>query len=309
MIWLLAASTIWGFSFGILKSLALSLDPFLINAFRTGIAAIFFLPWFLSLTRQKPLLSQIESVGIFPEQPILLQNLRSFIAGGIQIGLMYGPYTLAFRYLKSHEVAFFTMTTPLFVAMIVILGDFAFHRQYLTTPTLRLLLAATLATLGGIIVSMSNEGHLSIVVGSALVQVSNLLFALGLFLWSRWFEKRQDTLPLMTPFFLGAFSVSIVLCIIFSDHIRPPEINEWLSLIWLGGISSGLGFYLWNKGALRVNDTLLSVSNNLKLPIAIAISILIFNESANIKNLLSGLCLITLALWLGLNRPKTIQSR
>lgn len=308
MIWLLAASTIWGFSFGILKSLTLSLDPFVINTIRTGIAAIFFLPWFLSLNRQKPFITQTKPARPLTEQPILLQNLRSFIAGGIQIGLMYGPYTLAFRYLKSHEVAFFTMTTPLFVALIVILGDFTFHRQYLTKPTLRLLLAATLATLGGLIVSMNNEGNHSIIVGTALVQVSNLFFALGLFLWSRWFEKEQDTLSLMTPFFLGAFSVSIVLCIVFSDQIRLPQSNEWLTLIWLGAISSGLGFYLWNKGALIVNDTLLSVSNNLKLPIAIAISILIFNESANIKSLLSGICLITIALWFGRNHPKTIQS-
>ena len=42
MIWLLAASLIWGFSFGILKDLTITVDPFVINALRTGIATIFF---------------------------------------------------------------------------------------------------------------------------------------------------------------------------------------------------------------------------------------------------------------------------
>ena len=219
---------------------------------------------------------------------------------------MYGPYTLAFRYLKAHEVAFFTMTTPLFVAMLVILGDRFFGRPHWHKPIVRLLLASGIATFGGVILAGHDHPEGSLLVGAGLVQVSNFFFSLGLFLWARWFEQKDtNTLENMAPFFLGAFLISLILCVIFSNSINLPSGRDWLAVMWLGVISSGLGFYLWNKGALAVNDTTLSVSNNLKLPIAILISILFFNESTNIKNLLIGLGFIAVALWIGDFRPKT----
>lgn len=67
-------------------------------------------------------------------------------------------------------------------------------------------------------------------------------------------------------------------------------------MIWLGVVASGLGFLIWNLGALRVSTSTLAVANNLKLPIAIIISLVIFGESANLGLLAAGLAILLLAL-------------
>jgi drug/metabolite transporter (DMT)-like permease len=221
---------------------------------------------------------------------------------------MYGPYSLAFRYIKAHEVALFTMTTPLLMSVLLILANFAQKNPVKLAAILRLITAAVLATMGGLIVAGNELASNEIAIGASLVQLSNLFFAIGLILWTRWFDRSEcEVLQLMTPFFLGALASALILCAFFATSIEIPAGTEWLSLIWLGVISSGLGFYLWNRGALNVNAATLSVANNIKLPIAIIISVSIFGEQANLVTLSMGVLLITLALKLGTYQPRTTR--
>jgi drug/metabolite transporter (DMT)-like permease len=237
-----------------------------------------------------------------------VKNLQAFICGAIQIGLMYGPYSLAFRYIKAHEVALFTMTTPLIMSVLLILANFAQKNPVKIAAILRLITAAVLATLGGLIVAGNELASPEIAIGASLVQLSNLFFTIGLIFWTRWFDRSEgEVLQLMTPFFLGALTSSLILCAFFATSVEIPAGTEWLSLIWLGVISSGLGFYLWNRGALNVNAATLSVANNIKLPIAIIISLSIFGEQANLVTLSMGVLLITLALKLGTYQPRTTR--
>ena len=64
--------------------------------------------------------------------------------------------------------------------------------------------------------------------------------------------------------------------------------NQFLILLYLGTIASGLAFFLWNAGARRVDTGALSIFNNLKIPLAIAVSLLVFHEKTNIPRLLLG---------------------
>jgi drug/metabolite transporter (DMT)-like permease len=310
MLWLVIASIIWGFSFGIIKNLAINLDPFVLNTFRVAFAALFFAPWFL--TGSSTARNNTSSLSSSPSSPhvYLMKNLQAFTCGAIQIGLMYGPYSLAFRYIKAHEVALFTMTTPLIMSVLLILVSFAQNNVLQHATILRLITSTVLATLGGMIVAGNELASHEIAIGASLVQLSNLFFAVGLILWTRWFNRSEgEVLQLMTPFFLGALTSSLILCAFFATSIEIPAGTEWLSLIWLGVISSGLGFYLWNRGALNVNAATLSVANNIKLPIAIIISLTIFGEQANLLGLTMGVILITLALQLGTYQPRTKRPR
>jgi drug/metabolite transporter (DMT)-like permease len=56
----------------------------------------------------------------------------------------------------------------------------------------------------------------------------------------------------------------------------------------LGAIASGLSFFLWNVGARKVNAGTLAIFNDLKIPLAVVVSILFFGEQANWINLLVG---------------------
>jgi drug/metabolite transporter (DMT)-like permease len=71
-----------------------------------------------------------------------------------------------------------------------------------------------------------------------------------------------------------------------------------LTLIYLGAIASGLGFFLWNSGARQVNTGALAIFNNLKIPLAVVVSLVFFGEQANPVALLIGGSIVLLALWL-----------
>ena len=67
-------------------------------------------------------------------------------------------------------------------------------------------------------------------------------------------------------------------------------------LIYLGVVASGLGYFLWNKGATLVNVGALAVMNNLLIPAGIIVNIVIWNRDADIFRLSIGAAIMLLAL-------------
>ena len=119
---LFLTSLLWAFSFGLTKQLT-GLDGAFISAVRLALALLVFLPFL----RARDLPSRTRWVLI--------------AIGAIQFGLMYLAYNESYRYLKSAEVALFTLTTPVLVTLLADALDRKLHP--------RGLLAAALAVLGG----------------------------------------------------------------------------------------------------------------------------------------------------------------
>src|SRR5690606_11317413 len=73
------------------------------------------------------------------------------------------------------------------------------------------------------------------------------------------------------------------------------------TILYLGLVPSGLGFFLWNVGVRRSREGTAAVLNNAKVPLAIAVSWLLFEPFPTLHSLartLLALILITCALWL-----------
>jgi drug/metabolite transporter (DMT)-like permease len=285
--WLFSASVIWGFSFGLIKGMTTGVDPFVLGFCRSMVAALVFLPWIWSSHR----------VGKSRQDIIW-----AFVCGFVQIGLMYGPYLKSFQYLKAHEVALFTMTTPLIAGLMLRASE----RQALA----RLLTAILLATLGGVIAAWQHITSETWLKGVLLVQASNTLFALGSLLWMRRFKAEsarslRAQARLMTPYFIGGAAASALLTWIFASNIVPLSQSHAAAILWLGVMASGAGFFMWNRGVALVSPASLAAANNLKIPLAILISITIFGESANLWPLLIGISFIFLALRVADGKPQT----
>ena len=262
-------------------------DPFVLGFCRSMVAALVFLPWIWSAHR-----------GDKSRQDIIW----AFVCGFVQIGLMYGPYLKSFHYLKAHEVALFTMTTPLITGLMLRASE----RQALA----RLLTAILLATLGGVIAAWQHVTSETWLKGVLLVQASNTLFALGSLLWMRRFMAEsarplRAQARLMTPYFIGGAAASALLTIIFASNIVPLSQSHAAAILWLGVVASGSGFFMWNRGVALVSPASLAAANNLKIPLAILISITIFGESANLWPLLIGISFIFLALRVADGKPQT----
>jgi drug/metabolite transporter (DMT)-like permease len=281
MIWLLAASIIWGLSFGLIKGMTAGLDPLVLGFLRSVVAGIVFLP-FAGTWRYKASIP-----AVWRRRSVLI----AFWAGVVQLGLMYPPYLSSFQYLKAHEVALYTMTTPLLV------GAMTVGRS--ESSRVKLLLACVLAVIGGAVCAWKSADLSASLKGILLVQLANAMFAAGSLIWQKLCDKDQtikERAALMVPYFAGASAASGLAALFLSGTHQPPTHQQWLVILWLGAVASGAGFYLWNTGVERVSTAKLAVANNLKLPMAVLISLTVFSESANLVTLIPGLMIIMLAL-------------
>ena len=282
MPFLLIVSFIWAFSFGLIKGRLTGLDSAFISAARLGLALAVFLP-FLRIR------------GVAFRTALVLTGI-----GAVQFGLMYLAYNESFRHLQAHEVALFTLTTPILVTL---LADALDHRF-----RFRAFAAALLAVVGTGLIVLPNKELRPTLLGLALVQLSNLAFALGQ-VWYKRFRVQQPSLrdrDIFALLYAGGFALTLPLALVqidFGTFVLTPA--QMLTLLYLGGIGSGLGFFLWNLGATRVNAGTLAVMNNAKIPLAVACSLLFFGESANLPRLLLSLGLLVVAVWMAEKRLAT----
>jgi drug/metabolite transporter (DMT)-like permease len=293
MIRLIVVSLVWAFSFGIVKTYLPAVDASFVSWARLFLALLVFLP-FLVLFRGPGVMGRdvrrSASAGGFPDA------CRLMFLGAVQYGLMYLLYLHAFQYLKAYQIAFFTVFTPLYVTLFNDLLDWKLRRLFLV--------AAGLAVLGTAVISYRQGAWADLRMGFLLVQGSNLCFAVGQILYKRGFgigERKERNI--FGWLFLGA-TLTTLLPAGFSTGWAMPQLDaaQGVALVYLGVVASGLCFFLWNSGARQVNAGTLAVMNNLKVPLAAWVSILVFRESADMLRALVGTVLVVGALWLNESR-------
>lgn len=273
MLYLILVSLLWAFSFGLIKDRLAGLDSAFISAARLGLALLVFLP-FLRLK------------GLAPRLAATLAAL-----GAVQFGLMYLAYNESFRHLQAHEVALFTLTTPVFVTLIADAVERTFR--------VRALAAALLAVGGTVVVVFQGQAVRPTLLGLGLVQLSNLAFAAGQVGYKRLRAdhpalRDRDVFGLL---YAGAFAVTLAACLARGGFAVTLTGTHLLVLAYLGILGSGVGFFLWNIGATRTGAGALAVMNNAKIPLAVACSLIFFGEYADLTRLAISLVLLTAAVW------------
>ncbi|HNX35059.1 MAG TPA: EamA family transporter [Kiritimatiellia bacterium] len=272
MLYLLTASAIWSFSFGLIGNLLAGLPPAWLAAVRLAIAAAVFLPFI----RRVPIKTGAALIGI----------------GIVQFGLMSLAYMNSFRYLKSHEVALFTVMTPVYVAVFNDVLKRKFHGTNL--------LAALLAVCGAGVILWKGVSSDAPLIGFLLVESSNLCFALGQLAYREVFARSAGAPADRHVFFwlyLGGLMALAPLGLRDALAAAPhPTAAQLAALLYLGVVVSGASYFLWNSGARRVTAGVLAVMNNLKIPLGVAVSLLVFGERASLPGLLAGGVLICAAL-------------
>lgn len=280
MLLLLFVSFIWAFSFGLIKGRLAGLDPVAIAAVRLAIAGLVFAPWILRTRSAGTLRWKLAAIG------------------AVQFGIMYIAYLRAFAHLQAYEVALFTIFTPLYLTLI----DALLERRWQG----RHLLAAALAVVGAGVVLWRQSAGSAVITGFLLVQVSNLCFAAGQLAYRRLRPGFPEGLTDQKAFgwlCLGGCLTTVLASVPFASwsEFHPTGI-QWVVLVYLGGVASGLGFYLWTLGSVQVNAGTLAAFNNAKVPLGVACSLLFFRESAHVPRLVISLLLLGLAIWIA-ERP------
>jgi len=273
MLYLILVSLVWAFSPGLIGQKLTGLDSAFVTTARLALALLVFLPFF----RWRGL--SLRHTGVL------------LCLGAVQFGVMYLAYNESFKHLASHEVALFTLTTPVFVTLIADALDGQFHARSLG--------AAALAVAGTAVVVFQDKALKPTLVGLGLVQLSNLAFAIGQIGYKKFREKNQALKDREVFAVLYAGGVALALAMIMTRDVTVHlTTTHLLTLLYLGVIASGLGFFFWNFGALRVSAGELAVMNNAKIPLMVAVSLVVFREHANIVRLVASLVLFIFAVWL-----------
>lgn len=293
---LLIASLVWAFSFGLIKTQLSGVDPFLVAWLRLLLSLLVFVPW-------------LRSRSVRP-----VTALQLMIIGAVQYGFMYMCYIHSYRYLAAHQVALFTIFTPIFVTGIS--GLFSRRLRGL------FLISAALAVLGAGVVAYSGQELTGVFRGFGILQLANLCFAYGQVRYRMVMGGTRNA-PACTPpqadrpagrergtrseeirdrevfalLYLGAVVVSSVPVCLRTDWAGLAlSGSQWLVLVYLGVLPSGVCFFLWNKGARRTGTGTLAVFNNVKIPLAVLVSLVVFGEKARLLPLAIGGAIILGAL-------------
>ncbi|MEI6614533.1 MAG: EamA family transporter [Chrysiogenales bacterium] len=280
MVFLLVASLVWAFSFGLIKKYLGGLDASFVAFIRLALAFLLFLPL------------------LKPRKISLSLTVKLVLLGAVQFGLMYVFYIQSFRFLAAHQVALFTIFTPLYVVAADDLWEKRFRPLHFWT--------ALLAVVGTAVIVYSELGASNLLSGFVLVQASNLCFAFGQILYRHLapLQKDWENRDGFAWLYLGGTAAAMLAMLIFSP---TPDLklsgSQLLVLLYMGLLASGVGFFLWNVGAIRVEIGTLAVFNNVKVPLAVLVSLLFFKEHADWLRLLSGGGIIALAIWLNSRRP------
>jgi len=274
MAYLVGVTLLWAFSFSLIGVyLAQAVDPYFAVLTRLTLACLLFAPFMR--WRATPLYRAVGLMGV----------------GVLQIGLMYTFFYQSFIWLSVPEVLLFTIITPLYITSI----DNALQGRFAPIH----LISAFVAVAGAALIRYEGVSA-DFWIGFLIVQGANLCFAAGQVAYrrldARWPANGHGWCD-FGWFFFGAWPVVAVLFAVLGDYNALPATSiQWGVLLWLGLAASGLGYYLWNRGATRVDVGTLAVMNNALIPAGLIVNVLIWNHDAPLARLALGSIVMVAAL-------------
>lgn len=277
MPFLIITTVIWSFSFSLIGIyLAGKVDPWFCILMRVGLATLVFLPFF-----------RIRGSNL------KLKPIMAFMAAGAcQLGIMYLFYYQSFLYLTVPEVLLFGITMPIYVTLIY---------DLIRGSRLRVgyLFSAFLAVIGAGVINYSHPGE-KFWLGLVIIQIANFFFALG----QVGYKRAMELYPMPARqgsawFYLGALFIALIAWLFMGDVSAFPTTSlQWGILVWLGLGASGLGYFMWNYGAGKVDSGTLAIMNNAMIPVGLMVNYLIWQETPEWWKTVTGGAILVLSLWI-----------
>ncbi len=272
MIYLILVSVIWALSFSLIKGNLSSLDSNFVAFIRLLLSFLIFLPFL-----------RIKNINF-------KTAFQLMVVGIIQYGIMYLTYIYSFQFLQAYEVAILTLFTPFFIVLISEIWEKKFYFIHWIT--------ALLTILGSFIIVFKENFTFGFWKGVLLIQVSNICFALGQVYYKKIIEKNLNLKPLQTfaILYFGAVLITGIFSLSSTNFVSMQiNLNQIISLLYLGIIASGIGFFLWNIGVTKVETGILAIMNNLKIPLGVLFAFILIGEKTNLLQFSFGSLIIILA--------------
>lgn len=270
---LIITTILWAFSFSLIgEYLAGQVDSVFSVLVRLLLAAVVFLPFLRWRGYRASTLLMYMGVG------------------ALQLGVMYLVSFQAYLYLSVSEFLLFTVMTPLYVTLIY---DLLKGRGVRWSYALSAMLAV-----GGAAIIRYDKVSEHFWFGLLLVQIANIIFAIGMVGYKRLQEIRP--VPQHTAFswfYLGAAAIATLAWFMWGNPQKLPTTSlQWGILIWLGVAASGLGYFMWNYGATQVDAGTLGIMNNMHVPAGLLVNLAIWQQQPHWPSFIIGAAVIMASL-------------
>ena len=146
----------------------------------------------------------------------------------------------------------FSILTPVYV---VLIHDF---KQRKLSPTF--LLAACLSVMGAALIRAKSIPSGDLWIGFGLMQLSGFSFAYGQVSYRAWKRRHQSVndREVFSLVAVGGVLLAFVFSLIFTDWTElPSHWTQWGSILYLGLVASGLGFFFGTRGRPSATRVLL----------------------------------------------------
>jgi drug/metabolite transporter (DMT)-like permease len=267
---LIAASTIWGSTFVITKSLMTSISPFMVVSLRLIISVLALTPFALRKGFRLKMIFRKE---------YLLYGLTG-------IALYYGPATIGLSLSSSANAALIQAVIPAVVALlsvIILKGKLSPLHSF----GIGLSIAGILLVSG----NPSTSGQ-STLVGNLLIIASVVSWSIYNIQSHRLPEQVDPIVSTTASFYTG---VLYLLPFTGWEIVRSgfPQITlpAWGALVYLGVVASALAYFLWNFGLSKMEASLAAPFINLIPIIGLTLSILT-GEPVSLLQITGGLVAI-----------------
>ncbi len=240
------------------KGITHDIEPALILLFRSAMAALFYILW-LSFQRQS--VKKIEKKDLY----------KILLLGALNIPLNQFLFLQGMKYTTAPNMALAYALTPAFVLLIAVI----FYKEKTSNQKL---FGVGIAILGAIVVLLergivfTNESLL----GDFLALAASLSWALYTIIgrsFSIKYGAIYSTGLAMTTGFLLYIPVFLLMPVSF--QIDTITTVNWLQLIYLGVITSGIGYAIWYYALTKTEASKVAVFNNLQ-PVMTTILSIIF---------------------------------
>ena len=282
---LLFTSIIWGLAFVAQDQVADSIEPFTLNCIRCLIGAFVLLPVLLikNKIQNRPVLEKDKS----KRKKLIIASVLCGVS--LCIGMNFQQFGIAFYPNDAAVSGRSGFITALYVVLVPILSLLLKKKLGINT-----IISVVLATIGLYLLCFS-KGLDHVYLGDIIVLISALGFALQILFVDKYVGEIEGVKLSLLQFVVCGV-LSGILMFIFEKPSINKIIEVILPILYLGGISSGIGYTLQIIGQkFSNNPTLDSIIMSLESVFAVLGGAIILNEHLS-NNELIGCIIMFLAI-------------
>lgn len=260
----------------IAKGLTLQVLPETVLLFRAIISALFYIGWMLLFRRKK--------IRLVEKKDLLVL----LVLGGLNIPLNQFFFLNAIKLTEPPNVSLAYALTPLFV--------FVIAANFLKEKVNKLKAFGIFAAIAGAVIviaekkiELSSDG----LRGDLIALAASLSWALFTVIGKNFSRKYgavyATTLAMITGLFLY---VPIYAAMGTETEFTSITSLNWLQILWLGVMTSGVGYVLWYYALTKIEASKLAVFNNLQPVLTTILSLLIFGTPVSLQFIAGGSMII-----------------